>query len=132
MNTIKYLKDNRIYYPLTPCTWLGQKAEKITDIMMSCGGGMGGAQWHEYIKGHIDLKDGLNTYTRIDDTKVCLNSKWIVKAEFVYLIRAKYIHHNINVKDTMGTEQELLVFSKSKYTELVRTYKSINDYTKEV
>ena len=124
--TIKHSKDGRIYFPLTPCEWLDKpKVEKIIVVRMSCGGGMGGSRWNEYLLDD-DIKDGLNTYTRVDGIKVKINSAYVVRVVYgMYFVKVKYKHYNSNFKETIRTEQELYVLSDVKDVKLVDDYKSL-------
>lgn len=123
MTEIKKLTDGKIYYPKTPCEWVGKpKVSKILDVLVSCGGGMGGAQWHEYITDKKVSGVGLHDYKRIDGTKVSLNSRWVVKVDYVYLIRVNYKHYNTNFSSTYGTTQELVFISDTDKVVLIKNY----------
>ena len=61
----------------------------VTRITMTCGGGMGGSQWHEYVERTNRFPEGVTEYTRWDGKAVHLNSAYMVKAENFILVKAK-------------------------------------------
>lgn len=72
----------KIYLPNTPSTFVGgAKIYKVKKVMMSCGGGMGGSKWYEYI---VDFPEHLyNAHIEVTDykgNKMLLNTRYIVKA----------------------------------------------------
>lgn len=113
--TIRYSKDGKVYFPNTPCEWLSKMTvTKVIVVTMTCGGGMGGSRWKEFLIDD-DIKDGLHTYTRIDGVKIKINSKYVVRVVYgMYMAKVKYIHYNENFSDTCGKEQELYVLSDVK------------------
>ena len=57
MSDYKILEDNVLTLPGSPAEWCyAPDLIPITVITMSCGGGMGGAQWKEYVS-RIQTKD---------------------------------------------------------------------------
>lgn len=127
-NTIKHSKDGKIYLPVSPSKYLSKpKVSSVIVVKMSCGGGMGGSCWNEYLLDK-DIKDGLNTYTRIDGIKIKINSKYVVRVVYgMYIVKVKYIHFNYNFKETIDKEQELLVLSDVKDVELKNECKTLKD-----
>lgn len=93
MKQIKFTNRDTLGLPRTPSRWVGEPQYKpITSITMSCGGGMGGSKWHEYVErveeipsnSIITLKriGGHGTYA--EDIKV--NTSFIVSAEDLTLV----------------------------------------------
>lgn len=124
MKELTEVKDGKIYYPLTPCSWVGKpKVSKVLDITMSCGGGMGGCKWHEYVEDD-SVKEGISNYKSIDGKVVCLNSRWIVKAEHRYIVRVTYVHNNGNFGETMGMRLESVFISDSNKVVLMNSYRA--------
>ena len=76
----------------TPSKWVSKEPDiiPVTDIYMTCGGGMGGASWHVYAK-RIDLEQLENDsqfiiiYNYLGEKKI-LNKKYIVDATNKYSI----------------------------------------------
>lgn len=85
--------------PLSPGKWISEpEYQKISCIRVSCGGGMGGAQWLEYVE-RIDrcvLNDKFATMRRIDGKEITLNTDNIVSVEDFTLITARYYSRNPN------------------------------------
>ena len=61
---------------------------QVTRITMTCGGGMGGAQWDEYVLRTARFPEGVTSYTRYDGKEIRLNSAYMVKAEDFTLVKA--------------------------------------------
>ena len=88
----KFKNGNKtIGKPMTPSIWVSKKPEliPITDIHMSCGGGMGGSSWHEYVK-RIELDDlfaneCIKVETYEGEEKI-LNKSYIVRANNNYTV----------------------------------------------
>ena len=128
MKELKKLREGKVYFPLTPCRWVGKpKVNEVYNITMSCGGGMGGSRWQEYVV-DSNVKEGLNEYTTIEGKTITLNGRFIVKAERFYLVRVKYIHANTNFEETIGKEQELVFLSDTNKIRLVNEYGSEEKY----
>ena len=124
--TISYSKDGKVYFPQTHCEWVGKMTvKKVIIVTMTCGGGMGGSRWSEFLIAD-DIKDGLQTYTRIDGVKIKINSKYVVRVVYdMYMAKAKYIHYNKCFSDTFGKEQELCVLSDVKDMKLCNEYHTL-------
>jgi len=119
--------DGRIYYPLTPCVWTSKPTRRqIMDLTISCGGGMGGSKWHEYVFDN-QVYNGLHGYQNINGDTIILNSAYIVKAEYTLLVKVSYKHDNSNYPATRGTEQQLLVLSDSQVIKLIKEYKRLEE-----
>ena len=87
-------------FPMTPSKWVGKpKTRKITRLLMTCGGGMGGSRWYEYVE-HFQFEsidpDGVVIVDRIDGKNVWVNPKYIVQAEDFVLVEADYDTTNPN------------------------------------
>lgn len=71
----------KIYLPNTPSHFVGgAKIYKVKKVKMTCGGGMGGSVWNEYI---IDFPENIGTghidVTNYKGEKMLLNTRYIVK-----------------------------------------------------
>ena len=38
-----------LHAPVSPCSLVGKKEQEVYKFVMSCGGGMGGSRWDEYV-----------------------------------------------------------------------------------
>jgi hypothetical protein len=80
----------KIFLPNTPSKFVGKpKVYKIKKILMTCGGGMGGRSWDEYVLAHTfpsDLPEGLFKVLNYKGEEVVLNAKYIVKIIDKYMI----------------------------------------------
>ena len=96
-------EDKLIGRPRTPGFWVSEEFElqPITALRMTCGGGMGGAQWFEYIE-RIPLEDLLKkdnmVVTTWDGKERFINMKYVVKAENLTIASAVYHSDNTNFK----------------------------------
>lgn len=128
---IVYSKDGKIYLPNCPSKWLSKpKVSKVIMVLMTCGGGMGGCRWKEYLIDK-DIKDGLNQYTRIDGLKIKLNSKYVVKVVYgMYIVKSSYIHYNENYKETIGKELPFYALSNTKDIEVIHECKTMQEVNK--
>lgn len=71
----------KIYLPNTPSHFVGDaKIFKVKKVKMTCGGGMGGSLWYEYI---VDFPEhfgnGMLNVTNYKGEKMMLNIRYIVK-----------------------------------------------------
>ena len=71
----------KMYLPNTPSHFVGgAKIFKVKKIRMTCGGGMGGSSWYEYI---VDFPhnfgNGMLNVTNYKGEKMLLNIRYIVK-----------------------------------------------------
>ena len=71
----------KMYLPNTPSYFIGgAKIFKVKKVKMTCGGGMGGSVWNEYI---IDFPENIDTghikVTNYKGEKMQLNTRYIVK-----------------------------------------------------
>ena len=77
-------KDTSIGYPMTPSHWVGDIVYRpVTQIMMTCGGGLGGSSWKMYVE-RIDLDDiqpdTMIKVKRHDGADMLINTKYVVSA----------------------------------------------------
>lgn len=92
-----------LFLPKTPAHWLGDEPEyrKISRVEMTCGGGMGGCHWYEYInRGEMqDVTVGgvkMLECTRWNGKKVTINPQYVVAIEDYTLLLATYYSRNPN------------------------------------
>ena len=71
----------KMYLPNTPSKFIGKaKVIKTKKIKMTCGGGMGGSVWDEYITDLPEnIEHGLIKVTNYKGEKMTLNTSYIVK-----------------------------------------------------
>jgi hypothetical protein len=78
--------NNTIGQPMTPSKWVSNKPTytPITRIKMTCGGGIGGSSWYEYVK-RINMEnirpDDMLIVTDINARQKLLNTRYIVSVE---------------------------------------------------
>lgn len=79
----------KIFLPMTPSSWVGSPEYiRITRMRMTCGGGMGGAQWTEYIRRVSDIKSNeIQKFETFDGRQVLINSSFMVKADNCTLVK---------------------------------------------
>lgn len=123
---IVYSKDGKIYLPNCPSKWSSKpKVSKIIIVRMTCGGGMGGSCWNEYLKAD-KIIDGINDYERIDGIKIAINSKYVVRVVYgMYIVKSSYIHYNENFKETIGKELPFYALSNTKDIEIIHECKTL-------
>lgn len=100
----KVFIDDKLGKPMTPGNWTDDPIEyiPITEIRMSCGGGMGGCVWSEYIQ-RIDMDDFIQSkddfikvVTYKGEEKI-LNKRYIVMFNNSYeIVKAKFDSKNYN------------------------------------
>ena len=71
----------KMYLPNTPSKFIGMaKVIKIKKVKMTCGGGIGGASWDEYVVDFPETpKCDLIKVTDYKGKKMTLNTRYIVK-----------------------------------------------------
>ena len=113
-NYFKYIYDKKEFgIPMTPSYWVSHKVKytPITRLKMSCGGGLGGSQWFEYVE-RISL----------DELVGCPNSLIRVKAIDGGEPKDKVINlrYMVDAEDFTVASMELNSqnpnFAKGKYT----------------
>lgn len=97
-----------IYLETSPAWWVGDpEYTKIKRVKLTCGGGMGGSVWYDYVLRDSDTcvdlgNEKLIEYTRWDGTKVTYNPRYIVCIENFTMVRAKLIRDPKYFKDDGG------------------------------
>ena len=83
MKNFEYLESAIMNKPKTPSTWIGEpKYTPVTRIKISCGGGMGGASWYEYVHKVTEIPaNTLVKFKRFDGKEFMLNTSFVVCAE---------------------------------------------------
>lgn len=109
MNMTKHVDLSKVYNktmfgrPMTPGRWITKANDvqyfSITRLDVSCGGGMGGSRWYEYIQ-RIPLEE-LVAKERIivttwDGERKLINMNNVVKAEEYTIVSAVYHSDNPN------------------------------------
>ena len=71
----------KMFLPNTPSKFVGKaKVIKVNKITMTCGGGIGGSSWSEYIVDFPDnVEQGLVKVTNYKGEKMTLNTRYVVK-----------------------------------------------------
>ena len=71
----------KMYLPNTPSKFVGKaKVLKVKKVKMTCGGGMGGASWDEYVVDFPETpKCDLIKVTNYKGEKMTLNTRYVVK-----------------------------------------------------
>ena len=93
---MKYLKGDEIRFPSTPSEWIGAPSyKKATQLLVSYGGGMGGANMRIYVERVHDFLDNkLQNFKLLDGKIINVNTAFIVKAEDYTVVSAKYYNTN--------------------------------------
>ena len=110
MTKINTLNQGTLGLPCTPCNWVGEpKYADYLEILVTCGGGMGGKSWYEYAKeAKTDLSaldDKILYFTDINGKEIFLNARYIVKAQVVRIMTVKYNSRNRDCHPGMNTER---------------------------
>lgn len=82
--------------PISTAKWISEpRYKKISRIRMSCGGGLGGAQWFEYVYriGYEDLNKKFIKVERIDGKEISINTSNVVDIEDFTLVEAQYYNN---------------------------------------
>lgn len=103
----KYLKEvntNEVVgVPMTPSEWIGDvEYIPVSKIRITCGGGMGGASWDEYVEMIEDIPtDKMIKVKRVIDNKeLIINPRYIVTSENYEIAHRKL--DSCNPHYTMG------------------------------
>lgn len=126
--TSKISKNYYITLPCTPAEFTTKKPEIISDngaiIEISCGGGMGGSYWKEYI---IDFDvdalnvDGIIKVTLFNGETKYINTRNIVTATPVTIIRVSVNSKNTNF--THNYQEMYFTVNDVKHVKLINSYK---------
>lgn len=109
MNTTKCVDISNVYNkntfgrPMTPGNWVATSEDvqyiPVTRLKMSCGGGVGGAQWYEYIQRipleELAAKDRIVAVTW-DGKRKLINLRNVVTADEYTIASAVYHSGNPN------------------------------------
>lgn len=87
MQSLPVLNKTTLGVPNTPSEWVGKPQYKnYLELLMTCGGGMGGSKWYEYIEeNNTDLTQcpDMIYVTTIEGKHIFINTRFIVKAQEV-------------------------------------------------
>lgn len=110
----------KVYKPFTPSEYVDSNYYKVISIKMSCGGGMGGASWYEYIKA--------DTPQKMKEIYSAITKGGIIKV-VDYLGNTKYINTNYVVMTQEQSIYELTIENKGNtYYEIIEGGKYIFRY----
>lgn len=110
------LKDLKINKPKSPSVWVGEpKYLPITRLKMSCGGGMGGSCWYEYVcrLEKIPSNTMLNV-KRYDGKSLFINTTYVVNAENFKLAIAE-----LDISEWARLSNEIIGEATEKYFSLI-------------
>lgn len=95
-------KPDYLKKPMTPSEWVGGVSYlPVTRLKMTCGGGLGGSLWYEYVQ-RVSLEifsivqSPFVTLRTWDNKEVFLNKSYIVKAEQFVIASAVLNSRNPN------------------------------------
>lgn len=76
-----------IYAPCTPANLVKREISECYKVKMTCGGGMGGSVWDEYLKLDLPLGNtGIVIMNNIFGEKLRINTAYAVKSERVRIV----------------------------------------------
>lgn len=82
--------NGKLKKDIEPSKWVGcPEYMFITKLRMSCGGGIGGSSWYEYVERLKDIPS--NTVIKVkryDGKEIFINTSWLVEAEDYKLVKA--------------------------------------------
>lgn len=110
------LKDLKINKPKSPSAWVGEpKYLPITRLKMSCGGGMGGSNWYEYVYRleKIPSNTMLNV-KRYDGKSFFVNTAYVVNAENYKLVITK-----LDISAWASLSNQIIEETTEKYLSLI-------------
>lgn len=102
---IKYLKDAVLGKIYTPSEWIGKpEYTSVTRLRMTCGGGMGGSSWYEYVHRVAGISsNAIVRFIRYDGKPIIINTAYIVEAEDFTLATVK-----LRLGEPDADEEEIL------------------------
>lgn len=112
-------------YPMTPGYWVDDSPtyENVVRVRMTCGGGVGGAQWFEYMVG-VALEDIADAkffiFKDLNGKDVMINTSYIVEAKPFKI--AKAVYHSDNHNFTKGNYVVRYLLDPNATAELVSEY----------
>ena len=89
------LDHKRVGVPTTPSLWYaGPEYHRYLKVTMTCGGGMGGSRWEEYIEVQELPSNRLVPVKGIGGKAFQINTAYVVKVEPITVMSAAYMSHN--------------------------------------
>lgn len=89
MKEFDFLENPEFGKEYTPSKWMGDpEYTKITRLKMTCGGGLGGQSWYEYVYRQQIPSNQIVAFTRYDGKEIRINTSYVVEAEDFTLARA--------------------------------------------
>lgn len=92
MSEIRKLENNFIGYPCTPCKWTSEiRYKKISKLLITYGGGMGGSKRIEYVERVKNINnDSIQSFVRFDGKTIKYNTRYIVSIEDFTMVSIDY------------------------------------------
>lgn len=97
----KLYTGDKLYKPMSPSAWVSSEAsyQPVLKLTMTCGGGLGGSRWEEFIK-RIPFDEVCYGTFLVAETwdgkKLVLNKRYMVKAEMLTIASAVLRSENPN------------------------------------
>lgn len=90
MKQFEYVEDAKLCKPKTPSKWkCFPEYTLITKVRMTCGGGLGGASWYEYVYRLDEIPTNkIIEVKRYDGKMIRLNTAYVVSTEDFKLAKA--------------------------------------------
>lgn len=70
-----------IHAPVSPCSLVNKKEQEVYKFKMTCGGGMGGAQWDEY----VITKDPIRPNSMLTCTDAATGEEKIINSNYIVM-----------------------------------------------
>lgn len=97
----------KIGKPFTPSTIVKSKELKMTEIMISCGGGMGGSRWEVYTQDEFDLNERFITVDTNRNKSTVINTNFVVQVRPVRIFKVTIKNDgNHGVGQAVGTTED--------------------------
>jgi hypothetical protein len=121
----------KIGKPFTPSTITDKKEIKLTELTITCGGGMGGSRWEVYTKDKFDLNE---KFIKIDTNRCknnIINTNFIVQVKPVRIFKISVKNDgNRNMRQKVGTTEDYYyLIPDGEEVQFVEEYAD-NDLTK--
>lgn len=92
----KTLKSDSLGLPFTPSHWVGTPEYiPVTRIRMTCGGGVGGSSWYEYVN-RIMIDDVIDSkFIKVTDytgNEITINTNYIVEMRNFTILKAVFMN----------------------------------------
>lgn len=122
MEEFTYIKDAKLDRQKKPSHWEGApKYLPITRLNMTCGGGVGGSNWYEYVYRVDNIPSNtIMEFIRYDGKQIKINTTYIVGAEDFKLATAR-----LNIS-------EWATATKSYNNDTIETYRVLIDDNAEL